>query len=317
MTRFNTLAGLVIAAILIYAGLWYTTAFKTEKKVIDQFSAWRDKGLKVDHGNVSSEGFPYRLVIKVQKPVLHTREDGLYLAAKEITLTSHLWTPGHWVAEATDTEFSLAGDTIKGKDGYTRASYKLHGDDLPVIVVDSGETDDFVLEKAPGLTAPTSLKKWQLFLRPGVDTAAAESALYDKPFLQFKIVMQSDIASMNAEGEISGPVIKDWSKKELSNWSADGGLLMLKTLQLETAGAKLSGDASLTLDEEFRPLGSATVSIEGGDKLTAYLASLGLNTHESLRAYSNVPSGPLPLMLQSGQVMLDVTEIMPLKPVIN
>ncbi len=269
MTKIRTFAGLLLVAVLVYSGLWYTSSFQARKDTEAMFGAWRDKGLKVEHGKVKLSGFPYRIVITVDGLQVRTRGPGLDVGAESVMLVSHLWTPGHWVAEATNVSVRAANDALALTDGSMRGSYRLHEDGKAVIVVDSGDMADFSLMKAPGVAGPKALKNWQLFLRSDTEHHEADNGLYEDRFLDFKLVVDTGMTELEATGGIMGPVIRDWTSDALGAWRDAGGLMELDAVKLVTNGGRIGGNASLTLDETFRPLGSATLRLEGPEAIAA------------------------------------------------
>jgi len=317
MTRFHALLGSVLLAVLLYTGLWYTAGMKVQKDIVATMDSWRDSGLKADHGRVKLEGFPYRIMITIDKPRVATRQGGFGFRANKLTLVSHLWTPGHWMAEAWGVEANAANDAWEMKDGYVRASYRTHEDGRPIIVVDSYTTEDFTLEKAPGLEAPTSLDGWQLFLRPGTVKDGKDSGLYGARFLDFKVTARKGAVQFDAEGGISGPVIKDWTRDDLTAWANGGGIMEFSDLSLNLDGARIKGNGSLALDENFKPLGSISLEVAGGKAAAAYFKdTFGIDTGSALSPLGN-KAAPVSVMLQNGAVMVDGTEVTTLKSVID
>lgn len=317
MNRFHALLGSVLAAVLLYTGLWYTAGMKVQKDIVATMDGWRNDGMKVDHGRVKLEGFPYRLMITIDAPRVGTRSHGFGFKAKTLTLVSHLWTPGHWMAEAWGVEANAAADAWEMKDGYVRASYRTHEDGRPIIVVDSYNTEDFTLEKAPGLKAPTSLDGWQLFLRPGKPQDAKDTGLYESHFLDFKVTAEKNGAQFEAEGGISGPVIADWTEKQLATWRDAGGLLEFDALSLSIPNARLKGNGSVSLDENFMPLGSISLDVAGGKATADWLKdTFGLDAGSAFGGLGTKAT-PVSVMLQNGQAMVGGMDLTALKPVIG
>lgn len=315
MTKLRALVGLIFVGVLIYTGLWHTSAFQAEKDTAALLAHWRDKGLRVDHGKIKLSGFPYRFVITIDGLHVRTRGPGLDFGTESLTLISHLWTPGHWLAEARNVGLKAADEALSLTDGTMRASYRLHENGKTVIVIDSLTTDDFSLQAAPGLTNATSLKGWQLFLRTDTDAQPNNDGLYEERFLDFKLTVDTGTAQFETEGGIMGPVVRDWTEGELAAWRDAGGLLALDRFDLTVPGGRARGDASLTLDEAFRPLGSASLAVAGGKAVADALSPLGLgDATTSLRTMTEQAEA-MSLMLQMGSLTLDGATI-PLKPVL-
>ncbi|NVJ97753.1 MAG: DUF2125 domain-containing protein [Alphaproteobacteria bacterium] len=314
MTKLRALVGLLFIAVLVYSGLWHTSGFQAEKDAAALFASWRDKGLRVDHGKIKLSGFPYRMIITVDGLRVRTRGPGLDLGAESISFISHLWTPGHWVADATNVRLSAADEAIELRDGTVRGSYRLHDDGKAIIVIDSGSTEDFALEKAPGIDEMTRLKNWQLFLRTDPTHVENESGLYEERFLDFKVMLDGGAAQFETTGGIMGPIVKDWTTEELGAWRDAGGLLEIDDFSLGTTGGRMKGSASLTLDEVYRPLGTATVQVAGGKALASTLAAVGLNGLAD--AIGDDPK-TLSLMAQMGTISEGGTNLIALKQLIK
>ncbi|NVJ70471.1 MAG: DUF2125 domain-containing protein [Alphaproteobacteria bacterium] len=315
MTKMRTFMGLIIAAVIIYAGLWHTTGFKAEKETAAMFAKWRDKGLRVEHGKIKLSGFPYRMVITVDGLHVRTRDDGLNFGAESVMAVSHLWTPGHWVADARNITLKAADEAIVAKDGTLRGSYRLHDNGQTMIVIDSGSTDDFELLKAPGLESPTTLKSWQLFFRTEAEHEANASGLYEDRFLDFKITAEGNSNKFETIGGIMGPIVKDWTANQLGAWRDAGGLLELDNFSLTSTDGSITGNASLTLDERFQLLGSASLKVSAPEAAASSLDALGLGKlGASIKATGEAD---LSLMMQMGSLSLDGQEILPLKPLIK
>jgi len=311
--QMKVVTGILFLAILVYSGLWYTAAFDAEKMTTKKFALWRDAGLLVEHGKIEHGGFPYRITVNIKNLKLSTRARGLQFAADDILLVSHLWTPGHWVAEA----HRVKGGLIQGSSQFAAekliASYRLHDDGKIVIVVAPDTGKKFTLPRLMGKSGPT-VSAWQLFLQYGGTDRPRNSNLYGERFLDFKITGQTPSSQLEIMGGISGPVIKDWASNQLANWRDAGGLLELDAIEFSSASGKTKGSASFTLDERFRPLGSASLIQAGDSKLADIIDGLGLRAQRTRFVSAN---GPISIMFQNGHVSLDGSKIAELKPLVD
>ncbi len=310
INQFRIVAGLLFLAILVYSGLWFTAAFEAERDTADLLSTRRDNGVSVEHGTIKHAGFPYRITVEVNDLRINTRQGGLTFSADKLVLNSHLWTANHWVAQGIEVQASFADKAIAFKDKAINASYKLYDDGQNVIAIDSLSTDDFTLTKFMGITPP-NLDNWQLFLRYGNTSATEQTTLYGERYLDIKLTAKAGGRSIELLGGISGPVIKRWSKPQLANWRDEGGLLEISNFQLSSGNSSATGNLSLTLDEKFKPLGSASLTIRGGKDLSKMLDDIGLNGDII------PPSGPLNIMLQNGKYSGANNEGGKLKPIIK
>jgi Uncharacterized protein conserved in bacteria (DUF2125) len=304
--------GIMFVALLVYSGLWYTAAFDAEKRVTATFSQWRDQGLRVEHGKIEHGGYPYRITVTVHDLTLESRSEGVTFSADNLLLVSHLWTPGHWIAEAREVQSSLADGAVRFTDGYLHGSYKIHDNGKTLIIINSGALDDFTLTTLLGQPAPM-LTGWELALWLADPKETGDGGLYGTRFLNFKLTGKTASEQLALIGGISGPKITDWSKPELANWRDQGGLLELDTLDYIVGNGRIKGNASLTLDDKFRPLGSLSLVQTGSANLSHMLIGLGLKPDSTA-----VPQpGPASLMLQNGFLSVNSSNTAKLVPVIK
>lgn len=305
------LAGVLFVSILIYSGLWYTAAFQAEKDVTALLSNWRDQGLQVEHGKIEHGGFPYRITVGVQDLHVGTRKGGLDLQVENMQLVSHLWTPQHWLIESNGVKLEAASQSTVFNSDFMLASYRVHADGKTLIAFDSAASNGFSLIRFLGQDAPTP-ETWQLFFRFGGTSDAPQSSLYGERFLGFKLAASRQGTALDFIGGISGPSVEDWTKDQLLNWSNEGGLLEIDQLTISANGGTIKGNASLTLDENFKPLGSAVLTIVNGQKIASAFEETGLSLPMELPTH-----GPLGVMMQNGSVIVNNTPILPLKPVVD
>lgn len=290
----------MVAAVLIYSGLWYTAAFQAEKDVVAKLAYWRDQGVRIEHGRIEHGGFPYRITVTVENLELRTRSHGLEFSAKTLLLVSHLWTPNHWIAEARSTEGRIAKGSTRFSDGFMHGSYRLHDNGKTLIVINSHGTDDFKLEKLLGRTPP-ALEAWELAFWLDSSEQKAESGLYGTRFLDFKITGGTADSKLELHGGISGPLVTDWQKKALAAWRDGGGILEVDTIKYQAPDSQAVGSASFTLDSDFRALGSISLEKAGKGQM------FGLIRQE----------GGTNFMLQNGRITMNGEQLMKLDPVID
>ncbi|UTW58493.1 DUF2125 domain-containing protein [Kordiimonas sp. SCSIO 12603] len=300
----------MFVAILVYSGLWFTAAFQAEKDTVALLSSWRDQGIQIEHGNISHSGFPYRIAVEIEDFDLRTRSRGLDIHTDQMVLTTHLWTANHWVAQISGLEAKFADNTLAMRDGALNASYKLYEDGQRVIAIDSLLTNDLNIDRFFG-TVPPQLTSLQLFLRFGDTDKQAKEGLYGERYLDVKLVASTDITSLEATGGISGPIIHDWNKRELENWRDEGGLMEFSIIDIRSQGGRVRGNLSATLDENLKPLGSASMTVNGGENIQKLLRTTGINP-------AIIPSsGALNIMLQNGRYSSGTDAAGQLKPVLD
>ena len=302
----TVITALVLIA-LGYVALWYTVGFRTQRAVATTLASWLDEGLQVKHGDIRLSGFPYRLVIEIENLDVRTRETGLAVKSDQMTLVSHLWTPDHWVIQSAGNQIDLAGGSISLFEEFLQASYRLHNEDKLVVKIDSAGASDMRLRSPVGLPA---LSQWSLLIGKDYGDAPAAGGLYEKRTLEFRFYADADGSILEFTGGISGPAVKDWSATELANWRDEGGLLELDDLQWKTGDLSLKAAGDLTLDETFRPLGSASVSASDWRTAQRLLSQFNVRLGASMPEETSV-------MMQNGTALIDGEVVLRVPPVIE
>ena len=154
------------------------------------------------------------------------------------------------------------------------------------------------------------LSQWSLLIGKDYGDTPAAGGLYEKRTLEFRFYADADGSILEFTGGISGPAIRDWSKNELENWRDEGGLLELDDLQWKTGSLALKATGDLTLDENFRPLGSASVSASD------WQAAQRLLSQFNVRLQTNVPE-ETSVMMQNGAALIDGETVRRLPAVID
>ncbi len=308
--NFRTIVTMLVLLALGYVGLWYTVGFRTQKLVTATLSGWLDTGLRVKHGDIKLSGFPYRLVIEIDDLDVATRQGGLEIASERLTLVSHLWTPDHWVVQAAGNQIALADGGVSFFEEFLQASYRMHDGNKMVVKIDSAGATDMRVSSPRNVPA---LTQWSLLIGKDYSDDAASGAsvgLYEKRTLEFRMYAESGGGTLEFMGGISGPGVKDWSQTELGVWRDEGGLLEIDNLTWKAGPLELLASGDLTLDEAFRPLGSASIKANDWREAQKRLTAFGVGLPASLPAETA-------LMLQNGAVLVEGNDVLSLPPVVD
>ena len=292
----------LVLLVLGYTALWYTVGFRTQKAAAATLSNWFDQGLDVRHGKITLSGFPYRLVLEINGLTVETRQPGLNVQADKLVLVSHLWTPDHWIAQATDVSVALGRNTIAFKEDFVQASYRVHTGDKLVVKIDSDGAKDMVLLSPKGMP---QLDAWSLLIGRDNGNQGDAGGLYEKRTLEFKFFAQQGQDSLEIAGGISGPGIRDGSVEQLRNWRDNGGLVELDDLKWTSGGNLMALNGDVTLDENYKPLGSAAITVSDWAVFRKSMADLGISI-------GGPPVGGAALMLQNGFAILGEKRILSL-----
>lgn len=297
----------LILLALGYTALWYTVGFRTQKSMTATLSGWLDQGLSVKHSKITLSGFPYRLVLEVGDLAVRSRERGLDVQAEKLVLISHLWTPDHWIAQASDVSVSLGRGIVAFDEKFIQASYRIHTGNRTAIKIDSAGASDMSL-RSPGFVP--QLDAWSLLLGKDGGDGTVDGGLYQKRTLEFKFFAQLNDSSLDLTGGISGPGIRDWTQSQLGNWRDEGGLVELDTLTWASGSTTVTANGDLTLDENFQPLGSAAINVSDWAAFRKSMRDLEISV-------GNTPVSDTALMLQNGSAILGSQRILSLPRVVE
>ncbi|WP_374762880.1 DUF2125 domain-containing protein [Yunchengibacter salinarum] len=327
MTRFRLILGAIVLAAIAYSAIWFTIAFDARDMVKARLADWRAAGATARVGAVDLGGFPYRIRLDLRDLRLDSKNDGIRFKSETARLISHVWTPGHWMADATGTTLHMFDGEIRITDDSLRASLRRR-DGFMVMVLDSGVRDDTRLTRFPGLAGPANLHDATLFLRlpqtakgrgtaNGTDTDTGDGddsgALFADRLADFKLVAAWDGGRLDMLGRLTGAGPLGWSRRRLARWRDSGGLLELDSLTLRLGTGQITGNGSLSLDEDLRPLGTLSLDYSGGDVLADGLGrAFGLKAAPVL----SDGEGSLSVMMQGGQVTVGNTRLTALPPIL-
>ncbi len=238
------LAGLAFL-ILLYGAAWLIIAQQTKASLPNQLSSWESAGVVIGWRSHSVSGFPFSLSLNFDDLNMTLREDGLTVLAQKATLT--LPFPFLWHRQES-----------------------LIGQNILVTLADGrqikSEKASLTSRGAPG-SGENELRRIQF---------AATAISLPKTDLPL-----SRIDTINVEGEISGALLPPPTTENLAKWRDGGGIVDLGRISLVIDGLSLNGDATVTLDQDLRPLMAGTFTIKGLQPLLDQLSAQGAITPSS------------------------------------
>lgn len=332
--KLKTMALTMFLAAMIYTGVRHTSALNAERALIAQFADWQDQGLFIDHGKITESGFPYRIVITIDRFSIKDRNKGFNLKAKQLSIVSHVWTPNHWLVTAKDLKAALADGNIRFTDETVTASLKYDDSDNLAIAIDSLGAEDFEMTKSPYTKQPVYMKNWfisAVLPKGNLDQRSVDNTgLYEATIADFRINIDGvkigsgeqpyqKLQSLGLLGRLTGTKINSWTSSELTDWSNGGGLVEFNNIQMAWGKATASGSGSFSLDESMMPLGSLTLSVNGGDVMANYLANAGYSSRRILRDIFPAAgqTNDVSFMMQNGFIQAGNQQLGTLSPVIN
>jgi len=125
-----------------------------------------------------------------------------------------------------------------------------------------------------------------------------------------------------------GQVALKLESNALERWRDSGGTVDLDSLNILWQGKTMTADGSLTLDENFKPLGAMTIKVSDGEPLGDFLTEMGWAKRRAANEISKWIKtwGPrnstgdvvnIPVMIQDGIVSVGGATLGKLGPIIN
>lgn len=314
--KLKALVGLLAAGIIFYSALWYSMGLNIERQIVDELNHLREKGITVNHSPPELTGFPYRLQITLSNVDLKAKNFGWQASATTATAIGHLWTPDHWFlrlrgmnAMALDGALSLrSNDTLSSirwdedrtmQIGVNLSSAKASGKLLRSDTITASKAELHLIVPPTGHPSSKNLLS-PLVFKGALRVAGAVSDSSDYPALDRGELLFS----------LHGKGLNAWSKQALANWRDAGGTLEITAASMQWGKSALDGNASLSLDEDLRPLGAATVTLKNAATLLSNLKKLDLITEQP-----NEVDGIISIMAQSGELTANGKPIANLKTI--
>ena len=322
--RFRSLSLGLTALAIIYSGLWYTLALDAKKTVATQLRDLRNTGLSVSYSESAISGFPYRMIVTLDKLDIRSKRGGVQFAARGARLISHVWTPGDWMILADDMAFSVAGKALVVTDTSLRGRWTLHDAKW----VGSLELNDARFVKAPGLHGAATAEILQLHVQREIGRTAEDApseGLYGDKIVSFNLRMANlmpeggkKISLKRGEilGSLTGAGLHDWTADTLGEWRDAGGLLDIEAIAANWRGSEITGSGSLTFDHALRPMGSFGIKSTDHGLLLDHFAREGWGSRSAIKAIKAEIAASRPealsLNLQDGSLRLEGYQMMKL-----
>lgn len=281
--RYYILLGAVAAALFGYWLYWSTVA----DLALAEARAWvareRAAGLEIEHGALTVGGFPYRVTVNAPAArVTSTKGDPGWRVGGDLELTVQPWRVGHMVLRGQGLRAATwrEGEAAPA-DGATftaRAS----------IVATRGEWQRITLDADRPViarpVAPLSADRLVASLRRnnGEDQDRA-AGTFDLALATDRLSVPPTTAPgfppvidrLNLVGRLSGTLERGPLRPALEAWRESGGALDLSKIKLLWDGIEASGDGTLTVDREYRPLAALTATVRGYERIVDGLVAGG------------------------------------------
>lgn len=338
--RFIALGAAVVAAVAAYSAWWLSLAQGLPAAIAQQVEAARAAGYEVETGTPVVEGYPFRLVVRlphlmlgVPKAAGSPRYEGA-----QITVVTQPWNRNHLIIRADGVErlsWQASGTAV-------RASLQINASRaFASLVVRDGTMERLAVDltdprlRTEGMATDLGLKRIQVHARRLDDGAGTEVALEAEaaalpaewPTPEWTGALGPEVALARLALKLTGPVPSDLNTAAVAAWRDAGGTLEVAQLALKWGRLDATGDGTLALDAQMRPLGAFGLHISGweqgiealvasgqikrkaGDAASLALGLLALGTRDGEGRVG------VPFTLQNGQVLVGPVPVAELDPV--
>jgi hypothetical protein len=335
---------LAAGAVAVY---WHWAADRLETAIAEWTAAQRERGYEIAYQGPMIEGFPTTLAARFEEPSVASpgfaapgiaSSDGWRWAGPPVSGAARLWAPltvelrfpgRHEITR------QLGGVAIPGTLEAEQAAAVIElGIDGRVERARLGMTD--LAWDDPVAGQITAAQLLATIGQPVVATSARQDAL---PLMAVvRTVMLPErlrsplgrrLQELRIDATLRGTPPPGPLRAALSAWRDAGGVLDLHNSLLQWGPLILSGDGTLTLDQELRPLGALSARIRGLGAALDKFADAGLIKRGQAIAIELAASAlagerdadgeqvvMLPLTLQDGRLYLGPVPLFPLSPVL-
>jgi len=271
------------ALLATYSGYWLYLSSNLEETIHRLSSHWHGAGIKVEYGELSVGGYPYRLEITASD----VKASGLTTTVAwnwrtpVLRAIAHPWKLSHWVTvfeSPSEIELDLASNWAAAlKAGRGRMSVILGPDEL----LERVSLDLRDLRVQPNMGSDyADISRFQVHFRRGtpinqtVDAAVfIEELVFGHAHGYF---FGQHLQEFNAEISLIGHLPVEWTRAALDRWRQAGGLVELHTLQMRWGDLDVQLDGTFAIDGEYRPIGAASAVMKGYPALLEALGRKGL-----------------------------------------
>lgn len=304
------LAAILAALAIGYAALWSSLGFEAKRSVVDALENLREKGVAVEYSSPSLGGFPYRMEITLEKLDLHAPRYGYSAMVKDTKFIGHVWKQDHWFLQTGTVQAALLDERLFVDSPSTITSIRFAEDNSLNLGIDLSSATLFGTLTNGAELIGDQIEVYVTLndIQSGNNVGLMETERF-KSFLRLGNLRARSGGSALRKGEIDlswhGLGLNRYSEDAIVTWRDSGGTLEVNRLSLLWKTDEIYANMSLSLDENFYPLGAGTLKLKG--KALEHLEVIGL--------IDNVPVeiGDEPFIsAQFGRLEIDGTTIVAL-----
>lgn len=343
--KLKTIVFSLILALVSYSAYWYYIADKAEEYVENIVSNLEGEGAFISYDGFKVEGFPYRLIISLNNPIISKTNGDVITAwqSDQLKIYAQPWNFTHLIFTANTSRLTVENRNDFNPDNRsalvvdsasTRLSYNVPRDDTVHIswelngVNSSEQIDNSPIFAAENIALhirsahPDQLSSDNEILAPKLaDIALGAIGLSIGEHSSNKIIDELTLVS-----SLRGDMVPAITKTGLKTWSNSGGTLEVSQLKLSIGTFDVLANGSLTLDENLTPLGALSTrlkALQSVGQIIGRFADLNeedkatlLSSFTLLELFSGDDGIPLSLTAQGGDLWLGPLRITALSPIL-
>ena len=264
----------ILAAAIGYTYLWYGTAERLEENILVQVEKLKDKGYRIVHGAIHTTGFPNKITLHIEDPLLEMPPAvGTSISVKgTLTATAGFMKPGH-VEFETDGEVEIKS-TLLGDVHNTILKAKSAECCMPI----DAPLKDLEIELDDVHIGFVDIKAKEVSFKIKVDKTNTCTVSFEDLDLGFKPLNGFPKTIEKLEAKVTLKEMLDLEsplQDAIRNWAQKGGVLDIDKLEVKWGDTKVDGSGTFTVDENLQPLCSYAAEIYGLDELLNKLGSNG------------------------------------------
>ena len=324
------LAALVALAVA-YTGYWFFAASELAASLDRWAAEARAAGYEVGAAQGHVTGFPFRFrIMQAEARIARRATPAWSWTGRRIGASARAWSPARLAVFVGEQRWTLetAGFTVAVRDASA--------------VISLGRSIETITAELPGLrirrhdwSEPLEVTRLALEWRApalapasGAPDAMSLSADAEGIVLPaaFAAPLGRAIARLSATLRLARPPIKGTLADAIARWRDDGGVLDVDGIRVRWGELDVTGEGTLALDSEMRPLGALSATVSGVDAAIAALREAGqlspaqaaavaiglrLVAKEGTRGPGSIA---LPITLQDGRLYLDRFAVARLRP---
>lgn len=326
--RLKVIGLVLLSGLLAYSGYWIFLSMNAGVFLDEAKPGLANHGVVFNYEKFSVSGFPYRLELRFEKPVMEFRNGALSykIEAKTMVAVTHPWSLNHFIlfpekasaifAVGQNREISLFPEkTSISLSGLKEDEYR-----VSIVMEDVDLTSNFEIPK------PGRFKTLATHIRKVPKSKGSEVPLFEPKLLE--IVFEGETAKGRKfllSSAFLGQDVPEVSRPGLEAWQQEGGTFEIEEFTFAEEADTVIGNGSLTLDEDLRLQG--TVGLKGPPvAMLSLFEQSGLITPlESGVLQGLISSLPqieeneisLPLTFQGGYFLVGPLPVLEIDPIIR